>query len=84
LTQEEFSTIFRGSAVKRAKWRGMVRNACVALGNSGVERDSAAGKRVIGLLERLAGSDDAIIAEHARWAIARLDGRELNTPSSAD
>jgi hypothetical protein len=36
------------------------------------------------LLERLAGSDDAIIAEHARWAIARLDGRELNTPSSAD
>ena len=34
LSQEEFSRIFRGSAVKRAKWRGLVRNACVALGNS--------------------------------------------------
>jgi len=84
LTQEEFSTVFRGSAVKRAKWRGMVRNACVALGNSGVERNSAAHKRVVALLERIAGGDDALIAEHARWAIARLNGRELNSPGSAD
>ncbi len=74
LTQEEFSTIFRGSAVKRAKWRGIVRNACVALGNSGVERGSGAHQRVIGLLERLAGNDDAVIVEHARWALARLIG----------
>ena len=84
LTQEEFSTIFRGSAVKRAKWRGMVRNACVALGNSGVERNSAEHKRVVGLLERLAGGDDVLIAEHARWAIARLNGYELKSPGSAD
>ena len=34
LSQREFSAIFRRSAVKRAKWRGLVRNACVALGNS--------------------------------------------------
>ncbi len=72
LTQEEFSTIFRGSAVKRAKWRGIVRNACVALGNSGMERGSNAHQRVTGLLDRLAGNDDAVIAEHARWALARL------------
>ncbi len=72
LTQEEFSAIFRGSAVKRAKWRGIVRNACVALGNSGMERGSSAHQRVIGLLERLAGNDDAVIAEHARWALGRL------------
>jgi epoxyqueuosine reductase len=84
LTQGEFSTIFRGSAVKRAKWRGMVRNACVALGNSSVERNSVAHKRVVGLLERIAGGDDALIAEHARWAIARLNGSELNSPGSAD
>jgi len=84
LTQEEFSTIFRGSAVKRAKWRGMFRNACVALGNSGVERNSAAHKRVVALLERLAGGDDALIAEHARWAIARLNGRELNSSGATD
>ena len=38
LTQQEFSAIFRGSAIKRAKWRGLVRNACVALGNSKIPR----------------------------------------------
>jgi epoxyqueuosine reductase len=75
LTQDEFSTIFRGSAVKRAKWRGMVRNACVALGNSSVERNSVAHKRVVALLESLAGKDDAVIAEHARWALGRLSDR---------
>jgi epoxyqueuosine reductase len=72
LTPEEFSTIFRGSAVKRAKWRGMVRNSCVALGNSGLERGSSAHQRVIGLLERLVRNDDAVIAEHAHWALRRL------------
>jgi epoxyqueuosine reductase len=34
LSQKEFSRIFRSSAIKRAKWRGLVRNVCVALGNS--------------------------------------------------
>jgi epoxyqueuosine reductase len=72
LTQEDFSRIFRGSAVKRAKWRGLVRNACVALGNSGVARESDAFQRVALLLSRLADSDDALIAEHARWALAKL------------
>ena len=72
LSQEDFSRIFRGSAVKRAKWRGLVRNACVALGNSGVTRESHAYSRVTLLLSRLADSDDALIAEHARWALAKL------------
>ena len=72
LSQEEFSRIFRGSAVKRAKWRGLVRNACVALGNSSVARSSETGARVVALLERLAGSDDSRIAEHARWALERV------------
>jgi epoxyqueuosine reductase len=81
-TQEEFRSVFRGSAVKRAKWRGMVRNACVALGNCEIDRNSAAYKRMVGLLKRLAGGDDALIAEHARWAIARLNGPELNSSGS--
>ena len=72
LSQQEFSAVFRGSAVKRAKWRGLVRNACVAFGNSGVEKSAAAYPRVIRLLERLAVSDDSLIAEHANWALARL------------
>jgi epoxyqueuosine reductase len=72
LTQQEFSAIFRKSAVKRAKWRGLVRNACVALGNSRLTPGSAEHSRVARLLKSLAASDDAMIAEHARWALVRL------------
>ncbi len=72
LGEEEYREVFRGSAVKRAKWRGLVRNACVALGNSGAHPGTTAHSRIVALLERLAGSDDAIIAEHARWALGRL------------
>lgn len=72
LTQQEFSAVFRGSAVKRAKWRGLVRNACVALGNSRLTPDDESHAHVTELLERLAASDDSLIAEHARWALDRL------------
>jgi epoxyqueuosine reductase len=72
LTREEFSRIFTRSAVKRPKWRGLVRNACVALGNSKLERGSPAHERVTALLERLSTSDEPLIAEHAQWALGRL------------
>jgi epoxyqueuosine reductase len=72
MTQEDFSRMFRGSAVKRAKWRGLVRNACVSLGNAQMSPGSEAYRRISLLLSRLADSDDALIAEHARWALARL------------
>ena len=72
LSQQEFTAIFRGSAAKRAKWRGLVRNSCVALGNSGITPDREAYPRVIHLLERLASSDDSLISGHARWALDRL------------
>jgi epoxyqueuosine reductase len=71
LTQEEFSRAFRKSAAKRAKWRGVVRNACVALGNAKFAAGSAARDKVIALLTRLANSEEALIAEHARWALER-------------
>jgi epoxyqueuosine reductase len=83
LSQEEFSRIFRGSAVKRAKWRGLVRNACVALGNARIARDSKAHARIVALLERLAASDDSLIAEHARWAMERL-GAPYRSPRGSD
>src|SRR5580658_1338570 len=83
LSQEEFSRIFRGSAVKRAKWRGLVRNACVALGNSCIARQSEAHTRVVALLERLVAADDSLLAEHARWALQRL-GVPHDSPHSPD
>jgi epoxyqueuosine reductase len=76
LSPGQFSAIFRKSAAKRAKWRGMMRNACVALGNARLARDSAEYAQVIRLLEKLAESDDALISEHAQWAIGRLTAAE--------
>ncbi|MGA7918451.1 MAG: tRNA epoxyqueuosine(34) reductase QueG [Candidatus Acidiferrales bacterium] len=72
LTQEEFRKIFRGSAIKRAKWCGLVRNACVALGNSCPPSGSQSHRRIVRLLERLIASDDLLIAEHAGWALHKI------------
>lgn len=72
LSQREFSEVFRGSPVKRAKWRVLIRNACVALGNARIAEDSPVRHRIVGVLERLAEGEDDMIAEHARWALARV------------
>ena len=72
LSQETFSANFRGSPIKRTKWRGLVRNACVALGNSAVAPGSPQHARIVAMLGNLAASPDAVIAEHARWALARV------------
>jgi epoxyqueuosine reductase len=74
LDEEEYRRIFRRSPVKRAKYRGLIRNACVALGNSGPGLEPQARERILKLLQRLAASPDDLIAEHARWALARLTG----------
>jgi epoxyqueuosine reductase len=75
MDEGEFRRVFRRSAVKRAKWRGMVRNACVALGNSAARLAPPVRERITQLLERLAASSDPLIAEHARWALARVQAR---------
>jgi epoxyqueuosine reductase len=68
LDDDAFRRRFRGSPVKRAKRRGLLRNVALALGNGG-----DAGSRPI--LERLAGDADPVVREHAAWAQRRLDGR---------
>ena len=82
LSQEDFSRIFRDSAVKRAKWRGVVRNACVALGNSALSPGSPAHADAVSILERLTVCDDSLIASHARWAISRLTRAEVKSPAA--
>jgi epoxyqueuosine reductase len=72
LTEEEFRVVFKGSAVKRAKWKGMVRNACIAMGNAGLNRFGRDDTRAIETLRRLARSEDKIIAESAEWALSRI------------
>ena len=72
LNENEFRAIFRRSAIKRTKWRGMVRNACIALGNARLSRQNAAHRSAIDVLERLANSQESVIAESARWALSRI------------
>jgi epoxyqueuosine reductase len=72
LSPQQFAAVFRRSAAKRAKWRGLVRNACVALGNSNLKPASGEYSRAIALLQNLAACGDPLISDHAQWALARL------------
>jgi len=72
LNEEEFRAAFRGSPVKRAKWRGLLRNTCVAIGNSGLRVGEPRYAEICARLSQLAASDDAILAEHAQWALEKL------------
>jgi epoxyqueuosine reductase len=72
LDQQQFQRIFRGSAIKRTKWKGLVRNACIALGNTALPGGSGLHARVATLLTALGKSSDQGIAESAQWALARI------------
>ena len=65
LDERAWGNAARGTALRRAKWRGLLRNALVAAGNSG---DAT----LVPALRRHAEGGDALLAEHARWALARL------------
>ena len=65
LNDVEFRALFRNSPIKRIKRRGLLRNVCVALGNVGSLADLSA-------LRRAASDPDELIAEHAAWAIERI------------
>lgn len=68
MTQGEFSAAFRGSPVKRAKLRGLKRNAAVVLGNVGTAEDAD-------VLERALDDPEPLVREHAEWALRRLGAR---------
>jgi epoxyqueuosine reductase len=68
---EEFRMVFRGSPVKRTKLSGLRRNAVIAMGNSGDQK-------FVPTLKKLCEDSDAIVAEHARWAVARLGSRAVS------
>lgn len=60
-----FRERFRSTPVPRTKRRGLLRNACIALGNSG--RPEA-----VPALERAAQDAEPLVREHAAWALRRL------------
>jgi len=83
LDEAGFRELFRSSPVKRAKWRGLMRNVCIALGNSGVKPDATVYPEVLTALERLSRSGEAAVAESARWALSRIQ-REGNPSALAE
>jgi epoxyqueuosine reductase len=70
LTEEDFAHVFAHSPIKRAKYRGWLRNLCVAMGNSGA-------RRFLPWLERACAHEDPVVREHAQWAAAKLSNGTL-------
>jgi epoxyqueuosine reductase len=69
LTEEQFRERFRFSPIRRTKRRGLLRNVCVALGNSG---DQQAVPALIGALHDY----EPLIRGHAAWALGKIGGVE--------
>lgn len=68
LDAEAFKQRFAGTPLLRTKRRGLLRNVAVALGNTGSPDD-------IPSLRRAAQDPEALIAEHADWAIQQILAR---------
>lgn len=65
LTEPEFRAMFRNTPISRTRYRGFLRNVALAMANTRNPRFRAP-------LEKLAASDDPLIAAQARDSLARL------------
>jgi len=75
-----FRSRFTGTPMLRSKRRGLLRNVCVALGNTG-------NSHAIPALERAALDPEPLIASHAAWALGQIRNRSstlsISAPGSA-
>ncbi|MFT3871019.1 MAG: tRNA epoxyqueuosine(34) reductase QueG [Nibricoccus sp.] len=67
LTPERFAAVFKGTAIKRVKLAGVLRNASIVAANAGAIDCLEA-------LVRLAGHELPVVRAHAVWAVFRLAG----------
>ncbi|HEX3051894.1 MAG TPA: hypothetical protein VHP83_14640 [Aggregatilineaceae bacterium] len=68
LDETRFAQRFADSALARIKRDRLVRNACVAAGNSGLAEFAPQ-------LQALAADDPSeMVREHARWAVKQVSG----------
>ena len=67
-----FRAAFKGSPMKRAKLRGLKRNAAVVLGNMGSRDDVAA-------LDAALQDREPLVRQHAAWALERIAARASPT-----
>jgi epoxyqueuosine reductase len=69
LDDDAFRASFGSSPIKRAKRRGLLRNAAVVLGNIGDEADRAA-------LSGAAEDPEPLVRQHAAWALDQIAARQ--------
>ena len=65
LDDAAFRQVFAGSPIKRIGRERMVRNACIAAGNSG-------DMRLLPMLRKLIGDESAVVTEAADWALKEI------------
>jgi epoxyqueuosine reductase len=70
LSEEEFQRRFKGSPLRRAKRRGLLRNVAVALGN--LRREGAVPALTHALLE----DPEPLVRGHAAWALGHIGTAE--------
>jgi len=67
LSPDELRRRFKGTALRRANWRGLLRNSAIVLGNRGE-------RRALPALREALKWDDDVIREACQWAIQRIEG----------
>ena len=65
LSEEDFNERFEGTPIERSRYSGFLRNVAVAMGNSADPAFQPA-------LEALVRSPDAVVREHAGWALREI------------
>lgn len=65
LSEDEWRGLVRGTSMKRARIKGLLRNLMVVVGNSGA-------RELASKLERFYSHEDEHVRAHARWAGERL------------
>ncbi|MCG9126062.1 tRNA epoxyqueuosine(34) reductase QueG [Candidatus Poribacteria bacterium] len=68
ITHSDFSKKYKGSPIKRTKWKGFLRNVIVAIGNWGSPTAVPALKKAI-------INDEPMIRGHAAWALGQIGGK---------
>ena len=66
MDEAEWQRMIRGTAMKRAKIKGLVRNLMVVAGNSG-------SREYLSRLRRFLKHDDEHVRSHAQWAIDKIE-----------
>ena len=76
MDQAAFSERFSKSPIKRTKRRGLLRNAAVAVGNTG-------GRSDVPVLKRSLSDVEPLVRSHSAWALGRIGGSEARKALAA-